>query len=267
MVSIAGPRPIETGTYRARRRGTNRALSNGKVISAVLLDVDGTLVDSNDAHAHAWVSAFAEAGVNVDIDHVRRCIGMGGDKLMPEVSNLHEDDPLGKKIAARRGEIFLKEWIPRLKPQRNADRLLAALKDRGFTLVAASSAKRKELKPLLEIAGGAWLLDDQTSSDDAEESKPEPDIIHAALEKAGVQPGEAIMIGDTPYDVEAASRAGVATIAFRCGGWNDEQLRGAFDIYDGPWDLLARINTSPLAGDGSRPNAKPSAPKRPAATP
>src|SRR5687768_9559768 len=82
----------------AGRRGTNRALSNGKVISAVLLDVDGTLVDSNDAHAHAWVAAFAEAGVNVDIDHVRRCIGMGGDKLMPKVSNLTEDDPLGKKI-------------------------------------------------------------------------------------------------------------------------------------------------------------------------
>src|SRR5687768_11790098 len=125
------------------------------VISAVLLDVDGTLVDSNDAHAHAWVAAFAEAGVNVDFDHVRRCIGMGGDKLMPEVSHLTEDDPLGKKISTRRGEIFLKEWIPRLKPQRNADRLLAALKERGFILVAASSARRKELKPLLEIAGGA----------------------------------------------------------------------------------------------------------------
>lgn len=217
------------------------------MISAILLDVDGTLVDSNDAHAHAWVSALTEAGLHVEFDRVRRCIGMGADKLLPEVANIHDDDPLGKRISERRGEIFLRDWLPRLKPQRDAARLLAALKDRGFTLVAASSAKRQELRPLLEIAGGSWLLDEQTSSDDAAESKPEPDIIHAALERARAHPSEAVMIGDTPYDVEAAARAGVGTIAFRCGGWSDEHLRNAIAIYDGPWDLRARLDSSPIA--------------------
>ena len=89
-------------------------------------------------------------------------------------------------------------------------------------------------------------MDEQTSSDDADESKPEPDIIHAALERARARPSEAVMIGDTPYDVEAAARAGVRTIAFRCGGWKDEDLRGAIAIYDGPWDLLARLDGSPI---------------------
>lgn len=216
------------------------------MISAILLDVDGTLVDSNDAHAHAWVSAFTEAGLHVDFERVRRCIGMGADKLLPEVSNIREDEALGAHVSRRRGEIFRREWLPRLKPQRDAARLLAALKDRGFTLVAASSAKRQELQPLLEIAGGAWLMDEQTSSDDADESKPEPDIIHAALERARARPSEAVMIGDTPYDVEAAARAGVPTIAFRCGGWKDEDLREAIALYDGPWDLLARLDGSPI---------------------
>ena len=216
------------------------------MISSVLLDVDGTLVDSNDAHAHAWVSAFNEAGLHVDFDRVRHCIGMGADKLLPEVSGLHENDPLGKRIATRRGDIFLQQWLPRLKPQRDAARLLAALKARGFTLVAASSAKRDELEPLLDIAGGTGLMDEQTSTDDADASKPEPDIIHAALERASARPSEAVMIGDTPYDVEAATRAGVRTIAFRCGGWSDDRLRDAIAIYDGPWDLLARLDSSPL---------------------
>lgn len=223
------------------------------MISAILLDVDGTLVDSNDAHAHAWVSAFTEAGLDVDFERVRRCIGMGADKLLPEVAGIRDDDPLGKRIAERRGEIFLRDWLPRLKPQRDAARLLAALKERGFTLVAASSARRQELQPLLEIAGGAWLLDEQTSSDDADESKPEPDIIHAALERARARPSEAVMIGDTPYDVEAAARAGVETIAFRCGGWSDEHLRSAIAIYDGPWDLLAHLDRSPIAGSRQPP--------------
>ena len=223
------------------------------MISTILLDVDGTLVDSNDAHAQAWVSAFTEAGLNVDFDRVRRCIGMGADKLLPEVANIREDDPLGRHISRRRGEIFRREWLPQLKPQRDAARLLAALKDRGFTLVAASSAKRQELEPLLDIAGGAWLMDEQTSSDDADASKPEPDIIHAALERARAHPSEAVMIGDTPYDVEAAARAGVGTIAFRCGGWSDEPLRGAIAIYDGPWDLLAQLDSSPVAGGRQPP--------------
>ena len=218
----------------------------GRPFKAALLDVDGTLVDSNDAHAHAWVKAFAEAGVIVPFEPVRRSIGMGGDKLMPRVSGLSDDSPQGRRIASRRGEIFMSEYLPTIRPLRDADRLVAALKAHSLTVVAASSAKKDELGPLLKIAGADQLLDGATSSDDAEESKPEPDIVQAALRRARVLAHEAVMIGDTPYDIEAANRAGVRAIAFRSGGWLDEDLHGAIAIYDGPWDLLARLEASPL---------------------
>jgi HAD superfamily hydrolase (TIGR01509 family) len=217
-----------------------------RTISAVLLDVDGTLVDSNDAHAGAWVKAFGEHGIDVEFAQVRRLIGMGGDKLMPRVSDLTEDSPTGKRIAERRGEIFLTEYLPTLRPFRDAQRLVEELKNRGFTAVAASSAKKDELRPLLELAGARWLLDGATSSDDAEESKPDPDIIEAAMKRAKTSPAHAIMIGDTPYDIEAAGRAGIRTIAFRSGGWSDADLAGAIAIYDGPSDLLQQFDQSPL---------------------
>ena len=217
-----------------------------RAFKAVLFDVDGTLVDSNDAHADAWVKAFTKHGVNVDWLKVRRCIGMGGDKLMPEVSGLDEESPQGSKIAEDRGEIFKNDFLPKIKPLRDAKKLVAAIKDLGYTAVAASSAQKDELTPLLEIAGAEALMDAATSSDDAEESKPEPDIVLAALKRAKAKAGDAIMIGDTPYDVEAATRAGVKIIGFRSGGWGDADLKGAIAIYDGPWDLLEKLEESPL---------------------
>lgn len=217
------------------------------MFTSCLFDVDGTLVDSNDAHARAWVDAFAEAGVMVDFTKVRRAIGMGGDKLMPSVSGISEESSLGERISKRRREIFKSKYLPDVQPFRGASDLVATIKARGLTATAASSAKRDELESLLRIAGASALLDERTSSDDAEESKPDPDIVQAALQKAGATAGEAVMIGDTPYDIEASQRAGVAAIAFRCGGWQDADLRGALAIYDGPWDLLARLNESPLA--------------------
>jgi len=215
---------------------------------AVLFDVDGTLVDSNDANARAWVAAFAEHGVTVDFAEVRWRVGMGGDKLMPEVSGVTEESATGSAIARRRAEIFLNELLPRLEPFRDAGRLVSVLKGRGHVVVAASSAKRHELESLLAVAGADLLMDEKTSSDDAESSKPDPDIVQAALKRAHASPAEALMIGDTPYDVEAAGRAEVAIIAFRCGGWADEDLKGAIAIYDGPWDLLERLDESPLGG-------------------
>ena len=211
-------------------------------LTAVLFDVDGTLVDSNDAHAAAWVKAFAQHDVNVDPAHVRRCIGMGGDKLMPAVSGIEEDSPNGTVIAKRRGEIFKQEFLPHLQPFRGAAELIAAIKQRGLTSVAASSASKADLKALLKVTRAEALMDETTSSDVAEESKPDPDIIEAALKRAKAEPDQAIMIGDTPYDIEAAQRAGVKAIAFRCGGWKDADLRGAIAIYDGPWELLARLD-------------------------
>ena len=225
-------------------------------LTAVLFDVDGTLVDSNDAHARAWVKAFSEYGLTVDPAAVRRSIGMGGDKLMPAVSGVKEDSPLGKLIAKRRADIFKREQLPGLKPFEGARDLVAAVKNRGCAAVAASSAKEAELKPLLAIAGVDSLMDAKTSSDDADDSKPDPDIIVAALKRAHVDRSEAIMIGDTPYDIEAAQRAGLETIAFRSGGWSDDKLSGAIAIYDGPWDLLARFDESPLALSEARGGPK-----------
>ena len=216
-------------------------------IKAVLFDVDGTLVDSNDAHAAAWVKAFAEHGVTVDPITVRRSIGMGGDKLMPAVSDLEEDSPLGEKISERRGAIFKTEFLPKLHPFPGVRDLVEAIKARGYTAVAASSAAKDELGPLLKIAGAAALMDAKTSSGDADESKPAPDIVQAALERAQAAPHEAVMIGDTPYDIAAARSAGVRIIAFRSGGWLDPDLSGAVEIYDGAWDLLARFDRSLLA--------------------
>jgi phosphoglycolate phosphatase-like HAD superfamily hydrolase len=219
------------------------------MLKAVLFDIDGTLVDSNDAHAHAWVEAFAEQGIRVEFGRVRRAIGMGGDKLLPAVAGLTEDTPAGQCISKRRGEIFKAKYLPTLRPCRGAQELVEAVIARGLTAVAASSAKRDELEALLRVAGATALLDRATSSDDAEESKPDPHIIDAALKKARAARESAIMIGDTPYDIEAAGRARVPTIALRCGGWADVNLRGAAAIYDDPRDLLAHIDDSPLVLD------------------
>lgn len=216
-------------------------------LKAILFDVDGTLVDSNDAHAQAWVKAFAEAGIVVEFQKVRSSIGMGGDKLMPAVAGIQADSPPGQRISERRSEIFKAEYLPHLRPFHDARGLVLAVQARGVKTVAASSAKRDELEALLKIAGTPSLLGDSASGDDAEQSKPEPDIVYAALKKTGAPASDALMIGDTPYDIEAAARAGVRTIAFRCGGWDDAALRDAIAIYDGPSELLAALDESPIA--------------------
>jgi HAD superfamily hydrolase (TIGR01509 family) len=213
----------------------------------VIFDVDGTLIDSNDAHAHAWVEAFADHGIPVVYDRVRRAIGMGGDKLMPIVAGIEEDSHEGRKISKRRAEIFQHTWLPELRPFRGARDLVRRLKDSGFTLAVASSAKEDELHPLLEIAQVADLIPTRTSSDDAERSKPDPDIVSAAVQRAGCARERTMMIGDTPYDVQAATRAGIQIVAFACGGWSADDLRGAAAIYTGPADLLAQYASSPLA--------------------
>ena len=215
-------------------------------IRGIILDIDGTLVDSNDAHAKAWVEALAEQGVKVLFDDVRKRIGMGGDKLLPEVAGISEDTPKGKAIGERRGEIFKAKYLPHLQAFPHTRDLLLHMHDDGLKLVVASSAKDDELKPLLKVAGAADLIEEKASSDDAEESKPDPDIIHAALDSSDFSADEAVMLGDTPYDLEAASKAGVRMIAFRSGGWEDAHFAGAIAIYDGPADLLAHYDESPL---------------------
>lgn len=214
-------------------------------IKAVLLDVDGTLIYSNDAHAQAYVDAGKELGVEMDFAEVRRRIGMGGDKLLPEVTGIEEESEQGKRITARKKEIFA-ERLPALQPTPGARELLERLRADGVKLVVATSAKREEMKDILEQAGVAELIEEATSASDAEESKPDPDIVEAALAQAGVPAAEAVMLGDTPYDVQAATRAGVRIIGVRTGGWGEDDLRGAVAVYDHPADLLASYEESPL---------------------
>jgi HAD superfamily hydrolase (TIGR01509 family) len=217
------------------------------LIRGVIFDVDGTLVDSNDEHAKAWVEALAEFGVDVRFDQVRRLIGMGGDKILPELSGISKESKEGEAIAARRAEIFKIKYRPHLKALPGSRDLLALLVERGKRLVIASSAQAEELKELLKIAGATGLIEDATSSSDAERSKPDPDIVKVALDGLGMSPDEVVMVGDTPYDIEAAARAGLRAIAFRSGGWPDTAFEGALAIFDGPADLRARFESSPLA--------------------
>ena len=216
--------------------------------NVVVLDVDGTLIDSNDAHAQAWVDAGREFGREIDFAHVRRLIGMGGDKVLPEVAGLEEDTDEGQRIKERRGEIFREQYLPKLRAFPSARELLERFRDDGYALVVATSASKEDMDALLEQAGIQDLIEEKTSSSDAEESKPDPDIVQAALKSADARPAEAIMLGDTPYDVEASGRAGVRCVALRCGGWGDAELGDAVAVYDDPADLLARYADSPFAG-------------------
>jgi HAD superfamily hydrolase (TIGR01509 family) len=222
-------------------------------VRAVLLDIDGTLIDSNDAHAQAWVDTFREVGrEDVPFERVRPLIGMGSDKLLPTVSGVEKESDEGKRLTDLRSKIFLERYLPTLRPFPKARDLLERLRDDGLTLVVATSANEKEMKALLDRAGVADLVEDTTTSSDAEHSKPDPDIVHAALDRAGHPAAETLMLGDTPYDMESAGRAGVALIAFRCGGWwTDDDLAGAAAIYDGPEELLAEYDGSPFAKAGS----------------
>jgi HAD superfamily hydrolase (TIGR01509 family) len=213
-------------------------------VRGVLLDVDGTLVDSNDAHAKAWVMAMAEFGLKIPFGVVRSMIGMGGDKLLPTATGISEETPKGKAITKRRKEIFLKEFLPTLFPTPGAEELLREFKKRGLKMVIATSATAEELDPLLRICRADQVIEAKTSSDDADRSKPDPDIVHAAVENIGLPAKETVMLGDTPYDIESAQKAGVPIIAFRCGGWTDRDLAGAVAIYDHPAQLLHEIKRS-----------------------
>jgi HAD superfamily hydrolase (TIGR01509 family) len=215
----------------------------------VILDVDGTLVDSNDAHAHAWVAAFAERSLAVTFEAVRRLIGMGGDKLIPAATGHEEHEAPVAGLGERRTAIFRDRWLPTVRALPASRALVEALQGRGLGLVIGSSAKTEELGPLLDIAGVADLVPQRTTSDDADRSKPEPDIVSEALAKLELPAAEVVMIGDTPYDIIAAERAGVATIALRSGGWDDAALAAAIAIYDDPADLLAQLDRSPLGPD------------------
>jgi HAD superfamily hydrolase (TIGR01549 family) len=216
-------------------------------ISGVILDVDGTLVDSNDVHAKAWIEAMADNGYEVAFERVRPLIGMGGDKVLPETIGVQKESEEGKRISQRRKEIFKERYLPGLHAFPEAKELLEHMRKRGLKLTVASSADKDELQPMLNLVGAADLIEEETSSKDAKQSKPDPDVIHITLERAGLPSETMLMIGDTAFDIEAAKKVQVSTIAFRSGGWSDSDLAGAIAIYDGPADLLKHYDESPLA--------------------
>jgi HAD superfamily hydrolase (TIGR01509 family) len=215
-------------------------------IGGVILDVDGTLIDSNDQHALAWVEAMAEAGYKVPVEKVRRLIGMGSDNLLPAALGLDKENQPGKQISERQQEIFKEKYLATVKPFPKARDLLQRMREQGLKLVVASSAQADELNHLLEIVGANDLVEEKTSSSEAKNSKPDPDIIKVALDKLKFPADRVVMLGDTPYDIKAASKLRVAVIALRAGGWSDEELKGARAIYDNPADLLTKYDTSLL---------------------
>ena len=228
--------------------------SGRRKIEGVLLDVDGTLIDSNDAHARSWSEALAEFGRDEPAEKIRPLIGMGGDKLIPRFLGAEPESDVGKAFARRRAAIFLDRYVPKLRLTPGARELVRRLRDEGFRLVIATSASESELEPMLEHVGLEDLVEKRTSSDDADRSKPDPDIVRAALHKGGLTSTSAILVGDTPYDVEAARRANVDTVAFLCGGSNSDALEGALAIYEDPADLLRRFTSSPFSCAASSPD-------------
>jgi HAD superfamily hydrolase (TIGR01509 family) len=216
------------------------------LLQGVIFDIDGTLVDSNDAHAQSWVDTFAEAGYDVPFDVVRPLIGMGADKLLPKTIDVRHDSEEGKKLLASRSTIFQKKYLPSLKLLPGSRALVLRVRADGLKAVVATSAKDAELSGLLQAAAVNDLMEEKATASDAKRSKPDPDIVQAAIDESGIAKENLIMIGDTPYDVEAATRAGVKCIAFRSGDWNDSSLIGAVAIYDGPADLLGHYDASPL---------------------
>jgi phosphoglycolate phosphatase-like HAD superfamily hydrolase len=211
----------------------------GPALRTVLLDIDGTLIDSNDAHARAWVDALRTHGYVIPFEEVRPLIGMGGDKLVPNLTGLDPESDEAERMSEMRSTLFLERELPTLRPTRGARALLEHLTSLDLELVIATSATADEVHALLERAGVADLLPLASSSDDADRSKPDPDIVQAALRLSGSFAASSLMVGDTPYDIEAAARAQVPAIALRCGGWwDDAALRGAIAIYDDPAALL-----------------------------
>ncbi|OLE51214.1 MAG: HAD family hydrolase [Acidobacteria bacterium 13_1_20CM_3_53_8] len=219
-------------------------------MKAVIFDIDGTLVDSVDLHAQAWKEAFKHFGKDVPYEQVRHQIGKGGDQLMPVFLTREELEEFGDELEEYRSKIFKRDSLPRVRAFPKVRELFQKIKQDGKRIALASSAKEDELKVYKKIAQIEDLVEEETSADDADKSKPHPDIFKAALERLDdIKPREAIAVGDTPYDAEAAGKTGIRTIGLLCGGFPEDELSaaGCTAIFDDPADLLARYNESPLA--------------------
>ena len=219
------------------------------MIRAAIFDVDGTLVDSVDAHAHAWQDAFKQFGREIEFADIRRQIGKGGDQLLPIFLDSSEMERIGKALESKRGEIFKSQYLAGIRGFPKTRELFQRIAEDGKQIALASSAKGDELDAYKRIARITDLVDDQTSKDDAKRSKPHPDIFEAAMGKLkGIDKHEVLVVGDTPYDAQAAVKAGLMPIGLLCGGWSEDDLRsaGCIATYYTPGDLLANYTSSPF---------------------
>lgn len=216
------------------------------MLRVILCDIDGTLIDSNDAHALSWVDALEQVGKPFPFERIRPLIGMGGDKLLPTLGIDPESD-LGQEAGDRATRAFIETYLDSIRAFPRARELLERLVAKGYGVFAATSANERELSAILTRADMSDVFQETTTASDIEESKPASDVIQSGLARAGCLPHEAIMLGDTPYDVRAARRGNVRCIAMRCGGWSDDELGGALEIHDDPAALLKEWEESILS--------------------
>ncbi|MGB3773116.1 MAG: HAD family hydrolase [Rhodococcus sp. (in: high G+C Gram-positive bacteria)] len=211
---------------------------------AVLFDVDGTLVDSNYVHVHAWARAFADAGIAVESWRIHRSIGMDGGKLLSSLAGDADEDATGK--AKELHSTYYQELSSLLSPLPGALDLLDAVAQRGLQVVLATSAPEDELDVLRRVLGVDDIVSEMTSSQDVETAKPDPSIVEIALDRAGVSVGGAVFVGDSVWDMTASTKVDLRCIGVRCGGVSTDELTeaGAAEVYDNPADLLARLESS-----------------------
>ena len=214
---------------------------------AAILDIDGTLVDTNYQHAIAWYRAFRANGLVLPLWRVHRSIGMGGDQLVPALAGEEWTEEHGEEVRDTEKKYY-KELIDEVEPLPTARDLIVWLKERDYSVVLASSAKEEELDHYLELLDARDLAHAWTSSADVEETKPQPDLVEAALEKVEDSDG-AVLLGDSTFDCEAAARADVKSIAVLTGGFSDEELReaGAVGVFESTDEVLERIEETPFA--------------------
>lgn len=225
------------------------ATGEGKRIKAVLCDIDGTLVESNWLHAGAWRDAFAVVGIELELDAVRRQIGKGGDELIPVFVPWWKRTWVEAPLKAYRKYVFRADYMAQVKPFAKVRELMERFKEAGVTVSIATSAQRKELEEYLKIAEIEDLVEESSSADDADRAKPNPDIFEATLKKLGLQPHEVLALGDTPYDAEAAGKAGIWTVGVQTGGWSERELleAGCIEVYKDVAELLERFEGSAFA--------------------
>jgi HAD superfamily hydrolase (TIGR01549 family) len=210
---------------------------------AAVLDVDGTLVDSNYQHTLCWYRAFRKHDITIPIWRLHRHVGMGGDKFVAAVAGDDVEERLGDELRDEWESLF-DDLIDEVAALEGARDLVVALKERGHPVVLASSSVQKHFDHFMELLGVGDLADGKTTKDDVEASKPEPDLVRAALDKIDAE--QAVMVGDTPWDVEAAARAGVETICVITGGFSEQELRdaGARDVFSSLVELREKLDAT-----------------------